>query len=102
MRSEHRKGLGYGFSAYLLWGLFPLYWPLLKPAGAVEILAQRMVWSLLLIAVLMVLMRNLAAERLLMADRAKLARLALAAVLVLPALAYHYWLTQSERWAAHD
>jgi cytochrome d ubiquinol oxidase subunit II len=27
---------------------------------------------------------------------------ALAAVLVLPALAYLYWLTQSERWAAHD
>jgi hypothetical protein len=27
---------------------------------------------------------------------------ALAAVLVLPALGYLYWLTQSERWAAHD
>jgi hypothetical protein len=27
---------------------------------------------------------------------------ALAAILVLPALAYLYWLTQSERWAAHD
>ena len=29
-----------------MWGLVPLFWPLLKPAGAVEILAHRMVWSL--------------------------------------------------------
>lgn len=36
-----------------MWGLFPLYWPLLKPSGAVEILAHRMVWSL--VAVIAVL-----------------------------------------------
>ena len=29
-----------------MWGLFPLYWPLLEPAGAVEILAHRIAWSL--------------------------------------------------------
>jgi chloramphenicol-sensitive protein RarD len=29
-----------------MWGLFPLYWPLLEPAAPVEILAHRMVWSL--------------------------------------------------------
>lgn len=40
-----RAGLGYGVGAYLLWGLFPLYWPLLEPAGATEILAQRIVWT---------------------------------------------------------
>ena len=31
----------YGVACYLLWGLFPLYWPLLEPAGAIEILAHR-------------------------------------------------------------
>src|SRR3712207_7194637 len=34
------RGTAYGAAAYLLWGLFPLYWPLLEPAGALEILAQ--------------------------------------------------------------
>jgi len=79
---DHRKGLLYGFGAYLLWGLFPLYWPLLKPAGAVEILAQRMVWSLLLIAVVLVLTRGLGSVRRLVTDRGKAVRLALAAVVV--------------------
>lgn len=41
-----------GAAAYVMWGLFPLYWPLLEPAGAVEILAHRVVWSCLTIMVL--------------------------------------------------
>ena len=38
-------GFAAGAAAYVLWGLFPLYWPLLAPAAAVEILAHRVVWS---------------------------------------------------------
>lgn len=45
--TERRRGLIFGFGAYGIWGLFPLYWPLLEPAGAGEILACRMVWSLI-------------------------------------------------------
>ena len=37
-----RAGLLYGIGAYTLWGLFPLYWPLLAPASSWEILAHRM------------------------------------------------------------
>jgi len=77
-----RSGFAAGLAAYLLWGLFPLYWPLLKPAGAVEILAQRMVWSLLLIAVVLVLTRGFGSVRRLVTDRGKAVRLALAAVVV--------------------
>ncbi|WP_121257836.1 EamA family transporter RarD [Solirubrobacter pauli] len=51
--SRQRSGFLAGLAAYLLWGLFPLYWPLLEPAGAVEILAHRILWSVvLLVAVL--------------------------------------------------
>ena len=42
-----RRGLIYGVSACVIWGFFPLYWPLLRPAFAIEILAHRIVWSLL-------------------------------------------------------
>ena len=51
--TRYREGLAAAIGAYVLWGLFPLYWPLLEPAAPVEILAHRMVWSLaFLIAVL--------------------------------------------------
>lgn len=36
----------FGVSAYTLWGLFPLYWPLLEPANPLEIVSHRAVWTL--------------------------------------------------------
>jgi chloramphenicol-sensitive protein RarD len=77
-----RRGLGYGAGAYLLWGLFPLYWPLLEPAGTVEILAQRMAWSLVVIAIILRFTRGLGRVRAVLADRRQLRLLTLAAVVV--------------------
>ncbi|GAA2510365.1 EamA family transporter RarD [Pilimelia columellifera subsp. columellifera] len=37
-------------SAYALWGFFPLYFTLLQPSGAVEVLAHRVIWSVLFLA----------------------------------------------------
>ncbi len=39
-------------AAYAIWGVVPIYWPLLEPSGAMEILAHRMVWSLVVVGVL--------------------------------------------------
>ena len=46
------------FLAYLLWGAFPLYFPLLQPAGPVEILAHRFVWTLVVMAVILLVRRK--------------------------------------------
>ncbi|CAB4584162.1 MAG: EamA family transporter RarD [Actinobacteria bacterium] len=43
--SKTRLGFIYGLSSYTLWGLFPLYWPLLKPATPLEMVSHRSVWS---------------------------------------------------------
>ena len=56
--SEARSGFLLGVAAYSIWGLFPLYWPLLEPAGAVEILAHRVVWSTLVMVVLVIVVRR--------------------------------------------
>ncbi|TKK89760.1 EamA family transporter RarD [Herbidospora galbida] len=53
-----RRGVWYGIAAYALWGLFPLYWPLLKPSGAVEILAHRMLWSLVAVVAILAVRRH--------------------------------------------
>jgi chloramphenicol-sensitive protein RarD len=78
--SPHRTGLAAGVGAYLLWGLFPLYWPLLEPAGAVEILAHRIAWSLVFLAGLLALTSGFRWIRRL--DRRRVKLLALAAVLI--------------------
>ncbi|GAB2819749.1 EamA family transporter RarD [Actinocorallia aurea] len=55
---ETRRGLAAGLAAYVIWGLFPLYFPLLKPAGAGEILAQRIVWTLVTMALILAFARR--------------------------------------------
>ena len=65
---DQRRGFIYGFSAYLLWGLFPLYWTLLDSSSAIELLAQRIVWSLVTIALLVVVRRRFGQVRALLAD----------------------------------
>ena len=75
-----RSGVAAGIVAYLLWGLLPLYWPLLEPAGPIEILAHRIVWSLLVVLALTMALKGLGWMKEL--DRRRLGLLALASVLV--------------------
>jgi chloramphenicol-sensitive protein RarD len=75
-----RSGLAAGVGAYLLWGLFPLYWPLLEPAAPVEILAHRIAWSLVFLGAVLALTQGFGFVRRL--DRRQARLLALAAVLV--------------------
>jgi chloramphenicol-sensitive protein RarD len=77
---EERRGFAYGVLAYAIWGLFPLYWPLLEPAGALEILAHRIVWSAVVVTLVVAVAGSLGDVRRL--PRRALGRLALAAVFI--------------------
>jgi chloramphenicol-sensitive protein RarD len=79
---ELRRGFLYGFSAYFIWGLFPLYWKLLDHSGAIELLAHRIVWSLVTIAILVVVRRRLSQLRAILADPRRRWPLVAASVLI--------------------
>jgi chloramphenicol-sensitive protein RarD len=48
--AEAKKGVGFGLSAYLLWGFLPVYFKLLGEVLPTEVVAQRVLWSVLLLA----------------------------------------------------
>ncbi|MFD6754739.1 MULTISPECIES: EamA family transporter RarD [Micromonospora] len=77
-----RLGYLYGFAAYLMWGFFPLYFKLLRPAGPLEILAHRVIWSVAFVALLLGAMRNIGFLRTLLRRPRALAGIAAAAVLI--------------------
>lgn len=79
---ESRRGLLLGIAAYTMWGAFPLYWPLLEPAGAFEILAHRVLWSFLVMGLLVLVLRRTAHFRAILADRRVLLVLCGAALVV--------------------
>jgi chloramphenicol-sensitive protein RarD len=79
---ERRLGVLSGLAAYSMWGLFPLYFPLLKPSGGLEIVAHRVLWSLLFIGLLLTVVRRWSHVRALVTDRRRLLVLTGAAVLI--------------------
>ncbi|HEY3436825.1 MAG TPA: EamA family transporter RarD [Actinotalea sp.] len=81
-RHTPRSGLVLGLGAYLLWGVLPLYFPLLRPAGPVEIIAHRIVWSLVFCVLVLVVTRSWGTYTAALRDRRTLGTLALAGVLV--------------------
>lgn len=80
--SEVRRGTAMGVAAYLLWGLFPLYFDALKPTGPWEILAHRILWTLVLCAAALVILRDLAWIRPVLRRPKLLAGVTIAALLI--------------------
>ncbi len=58
MSGEARAGVAFAAGAFLVWGFSPVYWKLLKPVPAVELLAHRIVWALVVVAVWMTVRRR--------------------------------------------
>jgi chloramphenicol-sensitive protein RarD len=79
---DQRRGAVQGFVAYLLWGLFPLYFHALEPAGAWEILAHRILWTFAFCLLLLAIRRDWSWVRPLMGRRLFLGGIAVAAVLI--------------------
>jgi chloramphenicol-sensitive protein RarD len=80
--NEQRRGYLYGLAAYMLWGFFPLYFKVLEPAGALEILAHRVIWSVVFVAALLTAIRRWRQVGALLRRPRMLAWIALAATLI--------------------
>ncbi|CAB4953529.1 unannotated protein [freshwater metagenome] len=80
--SRYKTGLAFGFSTYLIWGLFPLYWPLLKPANPLEIVSNRAVWTLGFCFISLALTKQLTSTLALFRNKRVIQGLSVAAILI--------------------
>jgi len=81
-RSTARAGIAFGLAAYGFWGLLPIYFKLLTSVPPVAIVAQRIVWSILFLAGLIILMRGAGDVRKALRDRRTVRLLCLTALLI--------------------
>ncbi|WP_374208211.1 EamA family transporter RarD [Microbacterium sp. Bi128] len=90
-------GILFGIGAYGLWGLLPLYFYVLHPAGAVEIVANRVVWSLLFCVLLITVTRSWRVLAAAFRDRTVIGPLSIAAALIaVNWLTYTYGVTTGQ------
>jgi len=66
----------------VIWGAFPLYWPLLQPANPLEIVSHRAVWSLFFCLIALGLSKQLKSTYALLKNPRVFIRLLLAAALI--------------------
>lgn len=90
-----RLGLLFGIGAYGIWGFFPLYFPLLEPASALEILCERFVFSLLFMAVVLTVTRTWSRLGPVLRDRRSMLLLGAAAALISVNWGTYIWAVNS-------
>jgi chloramphenicol-sensitive protein RarD len=55
MNNEFKRGILFAFAAYFLWGVLPIYWDLIHGFGAFEILAYRIVFSMIFMVLIVII-----------------------------------------------
>ncbi|WP_419704289.1 EamA family transporter RarD [Promicromonospora sp. NFX87] len=96
-QQQDRWGLPLGVGAYLAWGGMPLFFPLLEPAGALEIVAHRIVWSLLFCLIALAVLRQLGDFRTALRSPRILGTFAVAAVLIVVNWGVYVYAVLSDR-----
>lgn len=91
MTDTARGGLAYGIGAYLLWGVLPLYFLLLKGVDPLEVVAQRVIWSLLLLLPLVAAIGRWPALRTALSNRLLLGQLTVSALLIATNWLIYVW-----------
>jgi chloramphenicol-sensitive protein RarD len=94
---DARRGFLLGVAAYVMWGAFPLYWPLLEPASATEILAHRVLWSCITMGVLVLALRLRGQLRAILRDRRVRLLLTLAAAVITVNWVTYIWGVNNDR-----
>jgi len=93
--SKNKLGLVFGVSAYSLWGLFPLYWPLLEPANALEIVSHRAVWTLVFCFIVLAITKALKSTLATLKQPKITARLFLTSILISINWLVYIWATNN-------
>ncbi len=89
--SDRRTGIIAGASAYLIWGLFPLYFHRLREIPALELASLRIVLTSASVWLVLLAQRDHSWFRELLSDRHRLARVALAGLMVTTNWLIYVW-----------
>jgi chloramphenicol-sensitive protein RarD len=93
--SETRNGVIAALSAYLFWGFLPILFRLMEAAGSMLIVAERTLWSLLLLAGIIAFTRGFGEVRAVLTDIRRMRVIALSAVLLVGNWLLYVWAVET-------
>ncbi|MDO5729489.1 MAG: EamA family transporter RarD [Actinomycetaceae bacterium] len=90
------RGYAIGVATHVAWGFFPLYFSLLHPAGAFEVIVHRAVWGLAFCLVVLTVTRRFYQVKDLLRERRTVALLAVAGFFVLNNWTIYVWAVMND------
>lgn len=96
-RERARSGLVVGLVCYLMWGFLPLLFHLLGPVGSVSIVANRTLWSLLFVGVILVVARRTGEVRAALADSRTVRSMVISSVLLAANWLIYVWAVETDQ-----
>lgn len=93
--NETRKGVIAALGAYLLWGFLPILFHMLDQAGSVLIVAERTLWSLVLLAAIIAVSGGFGEVRAVLLDTRRMRVIALSAVLLVGNWLLYVWAVET-------
>lgn len=97
VETKMNPGVVYAFSAFVIWGLFPIYFKALHSISAMEMLAHRMAWSMVFLLVVMTIRHQWRWLAPVLSNRRQLARFTASAVLLSSNWLIYIWAVNDGR-----
>lgn len=92
-----KSGIFYAFAAYTAWGLLPVYWKAVQVVPARQILAHRIFWSFVFVALLLIVRKQWGAAREVFRDKLKVSGLILSSLIITSNWFTYIWAVNSNK-----
>nr|WP_312292198.1 EamA family transporter RarD [Clostridium chromiireducens] len=97
MRNEKTTGVIYAVTAYILWGILPVYWKFISSVSSIEILSNRIVWAFVFTILIIIVTKQWSELKLIAKDKKQMFYIFIASILIAINWGLYIWAVNSDK-----
>ncbi|RII32914.1 EamA family transporter RarD [Clostridium chromiireducens] len=97
MRNDKTTGVIYAVTAYILWGILPVYWKFISSVSSIEILSNRIVWAFVFTILIIMVTKQWSELKLIAKDKKQMFYIFIASILIAINWGLYIWAVNSDR-----
>jgi chloramphenicol-sensitive protein RarD len=97
MRNEKTTGVLYAVTAYVLWGILPVYWKFVGSVSSIEILSNRIVWAFVFTILIIIVTKQWNELKFIAKDKKQMFYIFIASILIAINWGLYIWAVNSDK-----
>lgn len=97
MHNEKTAGVLYAVTAYILWGILPVYWKLINSVSSIEILSNRIVWAFVFTILIILVTKQWNELKFIAKDKEQMFYILIASILIAINWGLYIWAVNSDK-----